>query len=217
MEVLRSLSSWNPFVMDDAELLKDLRGLGKPPLSENDTDGNFFPVSEDDAILLRHMDDVVDTSPDKCHRHRDIREMDKQMNQHIEILQIQYTDTVADKSVAVQRQVSPRTTETKAPEHQWDDRSGGDADKDVQGEAITKYCWSEGKKTVSVCTQQIFKLIDLAHEITSVKVAQKTWHKLLDEREHGTESSHIAWDEGDCRGRYSQRPGTARSRSQSKD
>ena len=58
----------------------------------------------------------------------------------------------------VQRQVSPRTTETKAPEHigavagkyQWDDRPGGDADKDVQGEAITKYCWSEGKKTVSI-------------------------------------------------------------------
>ena len=46
--------------------------------------------------------------------------------------------------------ISPRTTETKAPEHQWDDRSGGDADKDVQGEAITKYCWSEGKNTASI-------------------------------------------------------------------
>ena len=65
MEVLRSLSSWNPYVMDDAELLKDLRGLGKPPLFENDADGNFFPVSEDDSILLRHMDDVVDTGPDE--------------------------------------------------------------------------------------------------------------------------------------------------------
>ena len=39
MEVLRSLSSWNPYAMDDAELLKDLRGLGKPPLFDgNDTD-----------------------------------------------------------------------------------------------------------------------------------------------------------------------------------
>ena len=37
IEVLRSLSSWNPYVMDDAELLKDLRGMGKPPLFENDT------------------------------------------------------------------------------------------------------------------------------------------------------------------------------------
>ena len=54
-------------------------------------------------------------------------------NQHIEIPQIQYTDKVADESVAVQRQIPPRTTETKAPEHQQDDRSGGDADKDVQG------------------------------------------------------------------------------------
>ena len=61
--------------------------------------------------------------------------MDNQMDQHIEMPQIQYTDKVADKSVAVHRQILPRTTETKAPEHQWDDRSGGDADKDVQGEA----------------------------------------------------------------------------------
>ena len=79
-----------------------------------------------------------------------------------------------------------------AGKYPWDDRPGGDADQDVQGEAITKCCWSEGKKTVCICTQQIFKLIDLAHEITGVKVAQKTWHKLLDERQHGTESSHIA-------------------------
>ena len=49
---------------DDAELLEDLRGPGKPSLFDgNDTDVSFFPVSEDDSILLRHMDDVVDTSP----------------------------------------------------------------------------------------------------------------------------------------------------------
>ena len=78
-------------------------------------------------------------------------------------------------------------------EHQQDDRSGGDADKDVQGEAITKHCWSGGKKmisickqrffnlTVTVCTQQMFELIDLAHEIPGFKVAQKTWHKLLED------------------------------------
>ena len=89
---------------DDAELLKDLRGLGKPQLfDENDTDASFFPVSEDDSILLRHMDDVVDTSPDKCHRHRAIREMDNQVNQHIEIPQIQHTDKVADDSIVVLR------------------------------------------------------------------------------------------------------------------
>ena len=95
---------------DDAELLKDLRGLGKSHLfDENDTDASFFPVSEDDPILLRHMDDVVDTSPDKCHRHRAIGEMASPRNQHIGIPQIQYTDKVADESVAVQRQISPRT------------------------------------------------------------------------------------------------------------
>ena len=137
---------------DDAEL-----GLGKPPLFDgNDTDVSFYPVSEDDSTLLRHMDDVVDTSPDKCHRHRAIGEMANPRNQYIEMPQIQYTDKVADESVAVQRQVSPRTTETKTPEYvgavagkyQWDDRPGGDADKDVQGEAITKYSWSDGKNTV---------------------------------------------------------------------
>ena len=56
--------------------------------------------------------------------------------------------------------------------------------------------------------QRIFKLTGLAHEITCVKVAQKTekqtvslklakreektWHKLLDDRQHATESSQIA-------------------------
>ena len=35
MEGLRSLSILNPEEMDDAELLKDLRGLGKPPLFDS--------------------------------------------------------------------------------------------------------------------------------------------------------------------------------------
>ena len=136
---------------DDAELFKDVRGLDKPPLfGENDTDVSLFPVSEDDSILSRFMDDAVDTSPDKCRRHRAIGEMANPRIHHTEIPQIQYTDKVADESVAVHRQFSPRTTETKAPKHQWDDRSGGDADKDVQGKAITKYSWSEGKNAVNI-------------------------------------------------------------------
>ena len=89
---------------------------------------------------------MVGVGPDE-HR-RATGEMANQMNHHIEMPQIQYTDKVADESVAVQRQISPRTTETKAPEHQQDDRSGGDADKDVQGEAITEHCWSGGKKII---------------------------------------------------------------------
>ena len=84
--------------------------------------------------------------------------------------QIQYTDKFADDSVAVQRLVSPRTTETK---HRI------------------------FKLTVNIFNQRIFKLVDLAHEITGVKVVQKkgkqtvslklakkekkTWHKLLDD------------------------------------
>ena len=55
--------------------------------------------------------------------------------------------------------------------------------------------------------QRIFKLTGLAHQITGVKDAkkkrkqtvplklakreEKTWHKLLDDRQHATESSHI--------------------------
>ena len=35
--------------------------------------------------------------------------------------------------------------------------------------------------TITICTQQFFKLIDLAHEISGVKVAQKTWRKLLED------------------------------------
>ena len=133
---------------DDAELLKNLRGLDMPPLfDENDTEVSFFPVSEDDSFLLRHMDDVVDTSPDKCHRYRVMGEMANPRNQHIEIPQIQHTDKIADESVEVQRQISPRRTET---EHQWDDRSDGDADKDVQIEAMTNYSWSERKNAANI-------------------------------------------------------------------
>ena len=43
--------------------------------------------------------------------HRAIGEMDNQVNQHIEMPQIQHTDEVADDSVVIQRQISPRTTE----------------------------------------------------------------------------------------------------------
>ena len=76
--------------LDDADLLKDLKGLGKPPLFDgNETDVSFFLVSEDDSILLRRMDDVVDTGPDE--HHRAIGEMADQMNQHIKMAQIQFT------------------------------------------------------------------------------------------------------------------------------
>ena len=37
-----------------------------------------------------------------------------------------------------------------AGKYWWDDRSGGDADKNVQGEDVSKYSWSDGKKTVSI-------------------------------------------------------------------
>ena len=97
-----------PSTPDDAELLKDLRSLGKPPLFDgNDTDVSVFPVSGDDSILLRRMDDVVDTGPDEDHRA--IGEMANQINQHIEMPQIQYTDNVAEFRRVPQRLKHPNT------------------------------------------------------------------------------------------------------------
>ena len=135
----------------------------------------------------------MDTSPDKCHRHRAIGEMANPRKTSTS--RYRRFSTLTKLLVSVLRyndKFRRKPTETKALEHQQDDRSG-DADKDVQGEVITKYSWSEGKNTISiakqrffnltitVCTQQIFKFIDLAHEIPGVQVAKKTWHKLLDE------------------------------------
>ena len=131
------------------------------------------------------------------------------------------------------------STPVQFGKYQWNYRPGGDADKDVQGEAINKSFWSEGKNTGGIYLelhdwddvaddafkvesdktnvsltiasvagkQRIFKLVGLAHEIAGIKVDQKkgkqsvslklakmeekTWHKLLDDRQHATESSHI--------------------------
>ena len=68
---------------------------------------------------------------------RAIREMDNQLNEHIHVPQSQHTDKVADDSIVIQRQISHRITETKAPEHQWDDRSGGDSR--IEFSTSTKY------------------------------------------------------------------------------
>ena len=37
--------------------------------------------------------------------------------------------------------------------YQWDDRTGSDADHDVQGEASNKHSWTDGKKTVNIYTE----------------------------------------------------------------
>ena len=154
MEVLRSLS--NPGEMDDAGLLKDLKGLGKPPsfdgedtmlnntaVDTRETTGDVQAYRRDTRMTpyekirgqkyrketLPLGEQVLARRPGARvnEHHRAIREMDNQVNQHIEMPQTQHTDKVADDSVVIQNQISPRTTETKAPEHQWDDRSGGDS------------------------------------------------------------------------------------------
>ena len=48
------------------------------------------------------------------------------------------------------RREPPRT---KAPEHQWDDDQVEAPARTSDGEAITKYCWSEGKNRVSIDIQ----------------------------------------------------------------
>ena len=40
-----------------------------------------------------------------------------------------------------------------AGKHQWDDRTGSDADQDVQHEPFNKHRWSDGKKTMSIYTE----------------------------------------------------------------
>ena len=194
MEVLRSLSILNPEEMNDTELPKDLRSLGKLPsfdgkdtmlintaVDTRETTGDIQTSRRDTRTtpyektrgqkIQKRDSSIGGTSPrstswSESERPPQSHQRNGQPeNQHIEMPQIQYTDKIADKSVAVQRQVSPRTTETK---HRI------------------------FKLTVNICMQRIFRLIDLAHEITGVKVAQKTWHKLLDDRQHATESSHIA-------------------------
>ena len=155
MEVLRS--PLNPEEMDDTELLKDLSSLGKPPsfdgkdtmLINSAVDTRETSMLESSGqkyrkeilplvehVLARRLGARVNE------HHKAIREMDNQVMPHI-----QYTDKVADESIVGQRQVSPRTTETK----------------------------QIFKLTVNICKQRIFKLIDLAQEIIGVKVAQKTW------------------------------------------
>ena len=149
MEVLRSVL--NPEEMDDTELLKDLSSLGKPPSFDGkDTMLINTAVDTRETSILesggqKYRKEILPLVEPVNEHHRAIREMDT--------LQIQYTDKVADESVVVQRQVSPRTTETK----------------------------QIFKLTVNICKQRIFKLIDLAQEISGVKVAPRTWHKLLDD------------------------------------
>ena len=119
MEVLRSLL--NTEEMDDTKLLKDLSSLCKPlsfdgrvtmPINTAvDTRGKSILESRKkyrkqilpsvEHVLARRLGAKVNE------HHRAIREIDNQV-----MPQIQYTDKVADESVVIQRQVSPRTTET---------------------------------------------------------------------------------------------------------
>ena len=136
MEVLQSQSSWNEYVMDDAEL---------PPLFEDDADENFFFVSENDSILLRHMDDVVDTIPDKCHRQSHRRNGQPE-----------------ETSTSRYRRFSTLTKLLMSLLWYSDNYRG----EPLRPNQIFKL-------TVNICRQRIFTLTGLAHEMKGVKVAQK--------------------------------------------
>ena len=55
--------------------------------------------------------------------------------------------------------------------YQWDDRTGSDADQDVQGEAFNKNSWSDGKKTVSFNTE----LVDLNDTVAERRRQSRTF------------------------------------------
>ena len=102
-------------------------------------------MCEEDSILLRRIDEVVDTGPDEHHCGHG--EMDNQLNQNIEMPQI-HTLTKLQTSLfrysGNSRREPPRSRNpctligAVVGKSQRDDRPGGDTDKDVQGEAITK-------------------------------------------------------------------------------
>ena len=136
---------------DDAELLKGFERPGQATVVRwGRYRCEFLPWSLKTIRLfcVTCMDDKVDTSPDKCHRHRAIGEVANPRKTSRSRYRRFSTPTKLLMSLfSVQRQISPRTTET---EHQWHDRSGEDAGKDVQIEAITNYSWSERENAVNI-------------------------------------------------------------------
>ena len=104
---------------------------------------------------------------------------DNQVNQHIEVPQIQHTDRVADESVVSQRQISSRTTETKALEHQWDDRSGGDSRIEIP--TLTKdqkaLHIASKKETVADDTANSNSITSRVSQTTVISAG--TWRNLL--------------------------------------
>ena len=70
-----------------------------------------------------------------------------------DVTQVLPKKTAIEKSKATDTKI-PEYTGAVAGKYQWNDRSGGDAVEDLQGEAITKYCWSDRKKTVSIYIEQ---------------------------------------------------------------
>ena len=121
-------------------LLKDLIGVGKPPLFENDADENFFD-SKTIRSCLRHWDDVVDTSPHKCHRHTAIGEMDNPRSQAHRDAADSVPWHSCWESFAGQTSSLADNHRDQGTGVQW-----ALADKDVQGEAVTKYCCQKKKR-----------------------------------------------------------------------
>ena len=60
-------------------------------------------------------------------------------------------ETTAEKATATENGTkAPKDIEAAAGKYQWDDRTGSDADQEVQSDAFNNYVWSDGKKTVSI-------------------------------------------------------------------
>ena len=126
--------------------------------------------------------------------------------------------------------MAPEYIGAVAGKYQWDDQPGGDADKDVQGEAITKYFWSERKNAASIFLEldgwddvadDAFKVetdktkcmsyhrLSRRHAANfqahwlgarSSRREKKTWHKLLDDPSARNRKLTHCYNEGGSRG-----------------
>ena len=134
--------------MGDTELLKDLSSLGKPP-SFDAKDTMLVNTAVDRKEILPLREQVLSPSWSESERTRQSHQRNGQSGEPA------HRDA-ADKVhllISLLRYSDKFRREPLRPNTEF------------------------FKLTVNICRQQLFKLIDLAHEITVVKVAKKTGHK----------------------------------------
>ena len=87
------------------------------------------------------MDDVVDTGADE---HQRANRKEGQCDEPGTLTKL-LISLCSDKFRRATETFATAYIGAVAGKYQCDDRPSGDADKNVQGEAMTNYCWSGGK------------------------------------------------------------------------